>query len=217
MSNNTYRIVLWSSVIVTLVLVIAGMVWLAGGGGQRQVYVPGVNEILADDHVFGKADSKVTLVEYSDFQCPACGEVYAVVKKLEQDYGDKVRFVYRNFPIPGHVNGIPAAGAAGAAANQGKFFEMADQIFSHQSEWSALDNAALSVILDSYAETLGLNMDKFRADKNSQAVKDKINKDAESGKKAGVDSTPTFFVNGTKVNAWSYDEFKRELDSALSK
>jgi len=217
MSNNTYRIVLWSSVIGAIVLAVAGMVWLAQGGGQPKVYVPGLNEILADDHVFGKADSKVTLLEFADFECPACGAEYPTVKKLEDAYGDKVRFVYRNFPIPGHVNGIPAAYAAGAAGNQGKFFEMAGLLFTNQGTWTAMDSATLATTLDGYAKSLGLNMDKFHADINSDAVKAKVDKDAQSGVKAGVDSTPTFFLNGVLTQSRTYDEFKGELDKALAK
>jgi protein-disulfide isomerase len=217
MSNNTYRIVLWSSVIGAIVLAVAGMVWLAQGGGQPKVYIPGLNEILADDHVFGKADSKVTLLEFADFECPACGAEYPTVKKLEDAYGDKVRFVYRNFPIPGHVNGIPAAYAAGAAGNQGKFFEMAGLLFTNQGTWTAMDSATLATTLDGYAKSMGLNMDKFHADINSDAVKAKVDKDAQSGVKAGVDSTPTFFLNGVLTQSRTYDEFKGELDKALAK
>ncbi len=215
MSSNKYRIVLWSSVLGTLALVILGMVWLAKGGGQPQVYVPGVNEILADDHVYGPADAKVTLVEYADFQCPACGVEYPTIKKLMTDYGAKVRFVYRNFPIPGHVNGVPAAFAAGAAGNQGKFFEMEDALFTKQAEWSELDSGALAKIFDGYAQGLGLNMDKFRADQATDAVKGKVDKDAQSGVKAGVDSTPTFFINGVKTDVRTYDEFKSKFDNLL--
>jgi protein-disulfide isomerase len=216
MSSKNYRIVLWSSVIGVIVLAVAGMIWLANGGGQPKVYVPGVNEILPDDHVYGKADSKVTLVEYADFECPACGQMYPIIKKLEDAYGDRVRFVYRDLLIPGHINGVPAAYAAGAAGNQGKFFEMAGLFFTNQAVWSAMDSGALATTIDSYAQTLGLNMDKFHSDMNSDAVKAKVDKDTQSGIKAGVNSTPTFFLNGTQTNARTYDEFKGEFDKALA-
>jgi protein-disulfide isomerase len=217
MSNNTYRIVLWSSVIGAVVLAVAGMVWLANGGGQPKIYAPGLNEITADDHVFGKADSKVTLLEFADFECPACGGEYPTVKKLEDEYGNRVRFVYRNFPIPGHVNGIPAAYAAGAAGLQGKFFEMAGLLFTNQGTWSVMDSDALAKAIDGYAQSLGLDMNKFRVDFSSDAVKAKVDKDALSGTKAGVDSTPTFFLNGVLTQSRSYDELKGELDKALAK
>lgn len=215
MPNNTYRIVLWTSVIGTIVLAVVGMVWLANGGGQPKVYVPGINEILPDDHVFGKVDSKVTLVEYSDFECPACAQEFPIIKRLMNEYGDKVRFVYRDLLIPGHVNGVSASYAAGAAGNQGKFFEMAETIFVNQAAWSAMDSGKLAATLDGYAEKFGLNMGQFRADKNSDAVKAKVDKDTKSGLNAGINSTPSFFLNGVQTNARTYDEFKGEFDAAL--
>ena len=217
MSSKSYKIVLWLSVLGTLALVILGMVWLAQGGGQpnANVYVPGVNEITVDDHVYGPATAKVTLVEFADFQCPACGAEYPIVKQLMQAYGDKVRFVYRNFPIPGHLNGPAAAYAAGAAGLQGKFFEMEDLLFTNQNAWAEVDNATLMTMLDGYAQKLGLKMDKFHVDEAADAVKAKVDKDAQSGVKAGVDSTPTFFVNGTLSNSRTYDEFKSQFDDLL--
>lgn len=201
----------------TLAIVIIGMVWLAKGGGQPQVYVPGVNEILSDDYVKGAADAKLTVVEYSDFQCPACAAVYPTVKKIMDEKGDQVRLVYRNFPIPGHYNGIPAAYAAGAAGLQGKFFEMLDVLMTRQSEWSVLDAGALDKTLDSYAQTIGLEMSKFKKDMSSDAVKAKVKKDFESGEKAGVNSTPSFFINGTKIELKSYDDLRTAVDAALLK
>jgi len=200
-----------------IALVVGGMIWIATGAYQKPVYAPGVNEITADDHVTGKADAAVTVVEYADYECPACGQFYPIVKKLEENYGDRVRFVYRNFPIPGHVNGLPAAYAAEAAALQGKFFEMEDQIFTHQADWSTEDAVALSDTLDAYARTLGLDQKKFDSDRASDAVKAKVDKDAQSGIKSGVDSTPSFFVNGTKIQlaGFSYDEFAAKLNAAI--
>jgi len=217
MNKRNYRIILWSSVLGAIALVVGGMIWIATGAYQKPVNVPGVNEIAADDHVTGKADAAVTVVEYADFECPACGEFYPIVKKLEDNYGDRVRFVYRNFPIPGHVNGLPAAYAAEAAALQGKFFEMEDQLFTHQADWSTEDSANLDSALDSYAMTIGLDQKRFDSDRASDAVKAKVDKDAQSGVNSGVDSTPTFFLNGIKLqfNSANYDEFAAKLNSAL--
>jgi len=217
MSSRNYRIALWSSVIGTLALVVLGMIWIASGAYQKPVYTPGVNEITADDHVTGKTDASVTVVEYADYECPACGAFYTVLKKLEEDYGDRVRFVFRNLPIPGHVNGLPAAYAAEAAALQGKFSEMQDKLFSNQAQWAVQDPFTFSDTLDSYAQAIGLDAKRFKADSLSQAVKSKVDKDAKSGVKSGVDYTPTFFLNGLKVqlNSISYDEFSAKLNEAL--
>lgn len=217
MSGNTYRIVLWSSVIGSLALVVFGMIWLAKGGGQPHIVVPGINEITDDDYVIGKLDSDITLVEFADFQCPACSVAYKSVAQLEKEYGNQVRFVYRNFPIPGHTNGLFAAYAAGAAGAQGKFFEMAEILFAKQQEWSVLSSNEFGEAMDSYAQILGLNMNKFRTDKVSDTIKTKVDKDYQSGINAGVDSTPTFFLNGEMINltSFDYDTFKQHLDAAL--
>jgi protein-disulfide isomerase len=215
MSSKNYRIILWVSVVSAIALVIAGMVWLASGGGQKPVYIPGVNEVVADDHVIGKADASVTLVEYADYECPACAKVHSIVSVLEENYGDRVRFVYRNFPIPGHVNGLPAAYAAEAAALQGKFSAMSDLIFSRQQEWSYLSAPGLNDALDNYAREIGLDVKRFDTDRASDAVKAKVDKDAKSGAKFGIDSTPTFFLNGTEIDSRTYDEFAAKLDAAL--
>jgi protein-disulfide isomerase len=216
MNSNRYRITLWASVVGALVLVVGGLIWLAQGGGRAEVYVPAVNEIMADDNVAGKADASVTVVEYSDFQCPACAQYHAIVKELVKNYGDRVRFVHRNFPIPGYVNGLAAARAAEAAALQGKFFEMADMVFTRQREWTSQDSSAFAKTLDSYAQAIGLDIDRFRADKESQAVLDKIRRDTDSALDAGVDSTPSFFINGTRIQHGSYADFAGKLDKALA-
>jgi protein-disulfide isomerase len=218
MTKNNYAMILWVSVVAALLLVAGGMYWIVKTGSQpTNMNAPGVSEITADDHILGKADSKVTLLEFADFQCPACGEFYnTALKRIESEYKDRVRFVYRNFPIPGHLNGPAAAYAAGAAGLQGKFFEMADELFVNQADWSTEDGAAMQKTLDSYAQALGLSMDKFHADEGSQAVKDKVDKDYQSGIKSGVNGTPTLFLNGKQVSPGTYDEFKRTIDAALA-
>lgn len=216
MSSKTYSIVLWLSVLGSIALVVGGMFWLASGGGQpKPVPIQAINEVGADEHTYGKADSKVTLVEYADYQCPGCAEIYPVIKDLKKNYGDRVRFVYRIFPIPGHANGLPTAYAATAAGNQGKFWEMTDELFTHQADWAKDDAGSLAKTLDSYAKNIGLDMAKFNADQASDAVKQRIDKDAQTGVKNGIDSTPSFFLNGTKIQSVTYDEFASKLDAAL--
>jgi protein-disulfide isomerase len=216
MSGNNYRTVLWSSVLGTIAIVVVGMFLLVKyGNGSEPVYLPGVDEITADDHIFGPSDAKVRLLEYADFQCPACSVYNGLVKELKKEYDGRVAFIYRNFPIPGHDNGIPAAKAAGAAGVQGKFFEMADVIFENQSVWSTQNVPTLEKTLESYAQTLGLDMEKYRADYKSEAVADKINNDERAGIKAGINATPTFFINGKKIQPQSYDQFKRAIDDAF--
>ena len=217
MSKNNYSIILWGSIIVALVLVGAGMFWIVQQSSPGNINAPGVSEITASDHVLGKTDSKVTLVEYADFQCPACGAFYnQTLKQIESEYKDRVRFVYRNFPIPGHLNGPAAAYAAGAAGLQGKFFEMADIIFTNQTTWSEQDSATFAKTLDGYAQKLGLDMAKFHADEQSDGVKAKVDNDYQSGIKSGVNATPTLFLNGKQVEPAGYDQFKQTIDAALA-
>ncbi len=217
MSKSGYSIVLWGSVVGALILVAGGMYWIVKQGSPQNINAPSVNEITASDHVLGKSDAKVTIVEYADFQCPGCAIFYnEVLKKIENEYKDRVRFVYRNFPIPGHVNGPAAAYAAGAAGLQGKFFEMSDLIFVNQTVWSSEDAVTFRKTLDSYAGALGLNLDQFHVDEKSETVKAKVDTDYQSGIKSGVNSTPTLFLNGKQIQLTAYDEFKRTIDAALA-
>lgn len=174
--------------------------------------------ILASDHVRGGKDAKVTVIEYGDFQCPACGSYYPIVKQLESAYSGKVNFVFRHFPlIQIHPNAFAAARAAEAAGNQGKFFEMHDKLYETQSAWGELTSNQQS-LFESYAQELGLNMDQFKKDYSSNEVADRINQDLASGQQTfSIDSTPSFILNGTKItNPGGLDAFKQVLDQAIA-
>ncbi len=173
------------------------------------------------DHIFGKVDSPVTLIEYGDFQCPGCGAIYPTVKEVTDKYKDQVQFVFRNFPITtAHANAKAAAGAAEAAGLQGKYWEMHDNIYAAQSAWSDLTGTNRSDFFTNFAKQLGLDVDKFNSDIASTAVTSKINYDYALGKKAGVEGTPTFFLDGTKLdsNTWGdKTKFEAALDAELTK
>lgn len=169
------------------------------------------------DHTKGSKTPKVTLLEYSDFQCPACGAYYPMVESVYAQYKDRISFTYRNFPLPQHQNAIVAARAAEAAALQGKFWEMADALFKNQNTWSLMDNATAQTTFEIYANKIGLNITQFKLDENSTAVKAKIDRDQRSGTTAAVDHTPTFYINGKKAdNPQSVEEFKALLDYAIA-
>ena len=128
--------------------------------------------------------------------------------------GAKVRFAYRHFPLPQHKNAKLAATVAEAAGLQGKFWEMHDLIFQNQSDWSEDKNAA--ILFAKYAQDVGLDLARFQTDVASGDIKAKIENDYKSGVKAGVDSTPSFFLNGKKItNPRNYDEFKNAIEQAL--
>ena len=164
----------------------------------------------------GTSSAKVTIVEYGDFQCPACGSAHPIVKQVLNDYKDKVHFVFRNFPLPMHANAPFAAEAAYAAGLQGKFWEMHDKLYESQDEWGEKTGAQAKALIAEYAQDMGLDMTRFTDDINKNAGNDKIQKDQNDGYQLGVDSTPTFYINGTKFAAiLSYDQFKKEIDDRL--
>lgn len=164
-----------------------------------------------DDPASGPADAPVTVVMFSDFQCPACSATHPVLKKTIAEFPGKVRFVVRDFPLESlHPNALAAARAANAAHAQGKFFEYAEILYTHQD---ALDDASLK----KYAADLGLNAKQFELDFNAEKTAAEVRKDQADGDAYVVNSTPTIFVNGIRVRDLSYDAFKRAIERALGK
>lgn len=164
----------------------------------------------------GGTGAKVQIVEFGDFQCPACGRVYPLIEQAIAEYGDQVEFVWRDFPLMSiHPNSLPAARAAAAARNQGKFWEMYERIFTNQSEWSSKADATDTFA--GYAATLGLDTAQFQAAVASETLLDQIRTDIGDGDALGVDSTPTFYVNGVQIDSFvSYEALKGVIDVALT-
>jgi protein-disulfide isomerase len=148
--------------------------------------VPGVG---VNDHIQGKSDAAVTLVEFGDFECPACGAAYPAVKEVQQRLGDRLRFVFRNYPLEQHPHAEHAAEAAEAAGAQGKFWQMHDYLFEHQD---ALGDRQL--VED--ARAVGLDTSRFVSDLEQGTYTGQVEEDMESGDQSGVAGTPTFFING---------------------
>jgi protein-disulfide isomerase len=171
-----------------------------------------VENVSADDDPFwGPADAPVTIVEFSDFQCPYCARfVTQTLPQIKQAYEGKVRFVFRDFPLSQiHENAEKAAEAAGCASDQGKFWEYHDKLFSSQS---ALDVASLK----SYASQLGLDTATFDQCLDSSKYAQEIQKDVQDGDSYGVTGTPAFFVNGLLVvGAQPFASFQAAIDAAL--
>lgn len=153
------------------------------------------------DHVFGKSDSKVTLIEYGDFQCPFCGDAHPQVKSVTEAYKDKIAFIFRNYPLPSmHPNAKAAAAAVEAAGLQGKYWEMNNKIYETQNDWNNLSTDKRTDIFVSFAKAVGVkDGEKFKTDMSGQDVNKKINFDLALGNKAKVTGTPSFYLNGTKV------------------
>lgn len=163
-----------------------------------------------NDHIYGNENAPVELVEYGDYECPYCGRAYPLVKDIQEKMGTNLVFIFRNFPLRKiHPHAYPAAIATEAAARQGKFWEMHDIIFENQG------TLAPENILD-FAESIGLDVPRFKKDILDEALYNKARRDFESGMKSGVNRTPTFFVNGKKFNGdWSENELLRYLECEL--
>ena len=175
----------------------------------------------ATNHLKGKADSTVKLVEYGDFQCPACYSYYPVVKQVAAEYGDRVSVQFRNFPLSIHLNARAASRAAEAASKQGKFWEMHDLLFENadpngKTGW--VSSNAPTTFFNTFAKEIGIDVEQFKTDFASNEINSRVNADLAAGEKLGVEGTPTFFLDGKKisVNA-SIDEFRKALDAALAK
>ena len=158
----------------------------------------------------GPKDAPVTIIEFSDFQCPYCAQATALVDQVLKAYPERVNFVYKNFPLPMHANADPAARAAIAAGKQGKFWEMHDELFRHAGDLSAPTLHAL-------AEKLGLNVAAFDADMRSVSVKEQLDVEIRQGKVAGVRGTPTFFVNGRMAPVLSFQGLQAMIEDELQK
>ena len=153
------------------------------------------------DHVTGKTDSNIRLVEFGDFQCPSCGGAAPNINTLMDEYGDRVGLVFRNFPLTTiHPNARAASATAEAAGLQGKYWEMHDLLYERQGDWSNQDATKRTETFNQYAEEVGLDIEKFKTDVASANVGKKISFDQALGKREGVSATPTFYLNGEKLD-----------------
>jgi protein-disulfide isomerase len=202
------------AILVLAVVVIGGVLLFnrsddAGdNGGGAPATIPAELRAKPDSNTLTEAaDGKVTVVEFLDYQCPACAAYYAnVTKQLEADYAGKITFVTRNFPLSMHPLARQAAQAAEAAALQGKYREMYHQLYDNYEQWAVApggkevsdDAARATEFFDTFATAIGLDLDRFHTDMASAAVKARIDADVAAGEKLGVSSTPTIFVNGAE-------------------
>lgn len=204
--------------IFTLVILVGAIFFVGKPSSPTQDTSPVDKALLvkADSYQIASDSAKVTIVEFADFQCPACAQAHPVMKRILQDYQGEVNFIFRHFPLPQHKNAISAALAAEAAGEQGQFWQMHDKIYENQKTWA--ENSRAMEIYTQYAQDLGLDMEKFKQGVESSQFKNKIQRDQGDGNALGINSTPTFFINGQKIaGALSYGEFKARIDAELSK
>ena len=175
-----------------------------------------VDEVVVTDHVKGNPDAPITIVEYSDFQCPACEVQYKSIKEVWAPIKSSVRFVYRHFPLTNiHPHALTAAYYSEAAAMQGKFWEMHDMLFDNQNRWTGVKD--IKPVFDGYVKQLGLDTEKFAVDLKSDAVKSKVAADMQSAKKAQASSTPSMYLNGELMTGVrEADKLKAAIRAAKS-
>lgn len=197
-----------------LAVILLGFLLFRGG---NEANAPENGQSKGSQHIIGNQDSDVTLVEYGDFQCPACAQYWPAFTQIKEKYADRVTFQFINLPLPTHQNARAAARAAEAAAMQDKFWEMHDLLYQNQPAWSDLSNS--SALFEQYAQQLELDVEKFKEDFSSSEVNNIINADIEAFEATGEQmSTPTFFLNGEKITPQpSVESFSELIDEALSK
>lgn len=199
--------------IIAIVVILGGALYFFSRSGGSEVVAINLEET---DWTRGATNPKVTLIEYGDFQCPACAVYEDVVQKIQADFKDTLVFSYRHFPLTQiHQNALLSAKSAEASGRQQKFWEMHDLLYKNQKEWETSPVAKDTFIR--YAKELGLDIVKFEKDLSDSAISKKIEDDYKGGVKLKVLGTPTFFLNGKKIdNPGSYDDFKKKIEEVLN-
>lgn len=201
----------WKIIIATAVLLMVGAFYAAS------VSKKSANEgVVLSEHILGNPNAAVTLIEYSDFQCPACAQFQPIVEDVIATYGENIRFEYKHFPLISiHPHAIPAAVAAEAAGQQGEFFAMANKLFENQTQWSSSPVSARTYFIQ-YAEDLGLDTDLFKRHLKSSILEDKVKAEFEEARVLGLSGTPTFFLNGEPMVIESLQDFRDQIEVAVN-
>jgi protein-disulfide isomerase len=201
---------IWQIIGVVAVLAIGGSIVYSNSVSNK------ANEgVVLEAHIKGNAEASVQLTEYSDFQCPACGQFYSIIDELMKEQGDSIRFEYKHFPLISiHQFAVPAAKAAEAAGQQGKFFEMHDKLFENQQIWSASANPQLS--FNVYAEELDLDMGLFKQHMKASVINDRINDGFKEARELGLTGTPSFLLNGERMQFETYEDFVQQITDAIN-
>jgi len=216
------RIVPFLLIVIVLVLAI-GVGWILLRSSQQSRNSSNPTPDPAHDvqgadppHIRGNVNAPVTLEEFGDFQCPSCGAYYPELKKIEAEFGDRLRVIFRELPlVPTHEHALLAAQAAEAAGLQGKFWEMHDKLYENQATWSTTKDL-VPVFVD-YAKQIGINADQFQKDLNGEKVAQRIFQDGKRAHAYGLKSTPSFFVNGkeAKDDQWKPEGLRQMINDAL--
>ena len=195
------------------------LIWHSSGAAPTQTVSSANASSLENSasHMTGSATAKVQMVEFGDYQCPACGAAYPQIKQVTDMYASNpdFNFVFRNFPLPQHPNAPEAAEAAEAAGAQGKYWQMHDALYTGQNDWA--DVADPTSFFVTYATTIGLDLNQFKSDVASAKYASAISADQSDGNKLGVDQTPTIYINGVMVNNFSAANMEALVKADLAK
>jgi protein-disulfide isomerase len=219
-ARNTPRLVRKIIWILLAVIVVGGVAWYAlfTATKPRQAAAPaaGMEQLVrADSHrLTTPREEKAQLVEFLDFECPSCGAIHPFVEELNAEFGDRITFVNRYFPLSAHPNSGQAALAAEAAAQQGQYQQMAGKLFDNQAQWAG-NQQSQAPLFRTYAGQLGLNLEKFDAAVADPKTEERILADIADGNALGVSGTPTFFLNGEKLALSTKADFRQKLADAV--
>jgi protein-disulfide isomerase len=208
----TWQAAVWAGGSVVLILGALALVFFTGGP-VTETATATVPHDTAADITYGPAGAPVVVMEYGDFQCESCARFAPMLAALRKKYGDRVQFVFRFFPLSYHKYGMLSAQVAYAAFLQGKFWEMYDLLYERQKEWAGAADA--SPYFESYANSLGLDMSRFRNDVNAQTTKTFVAAQGAAAMKAGVTHTPWFAVNDTVLVPKKIGDFEALIDAGL--
>ncbi len=169
-------------------------------------------------NLLGSPTAAVTVEEFADFQCGACASVHTTMKNVQAAYGSRIKFIYRHFPLTQmHKNAYDASVAAESAREQGKFWDMQNQLFSNQKTWE--NSASARDIFEGYAQNIGLDVEKFKTDMLGMATKSRVDADIQRGRALNISSTPTIYINGVSIPfaQMNIDAIKQIIDAELQK
>lgn len=198
----------WVIIIAISIVLFGGAILFSGKSAEQN------NEgVKIISHTKGNPEAPIKLVEYSDFQCPACAAFHPVIKEVLNEYGESIEFEYKHFPLPSNQYAMDAALAAEAAGQQGKFFEFHDLLFGSQKVWS--ESVSPELVFLQYADTLGLDVPTFKKHMNSSKLRNRVREQFNEARGLGVTGTPTFFLNGKRMQFQTYQEFIAQIAIAV--
>ncbi len=209
------------AIAVVVVLVVAALIYVLNNQSQAAPPVSGDGSsspqlVRENSHVLDDGgEAAVTVVEFLDFECEACGSFYPIVENLREQFAGEITYVVRYFPLPGHFNSKNAAIAAEAAAQQDRFEDMYHRLFETQAEWGEAQESRAD-LFRSFAEELGLDMAAYDAAVVDPSTAERVDLDLEDGRALGVSSTPTFFVGGELAQLQEWDDLENLIQAAVS-